>query len=72
MAAHYAIDQPKGEQVVKKLEMVIRPLMGLVYFFQGLDKQCINYASVFSLDDPLAFWGRSTPEPCLSSISDSW
>ncbi|KAL2113233.1 hypothetical protein VUR80DRAFT_4940 [Thermomyces stellatus] len=46
MAAHYAIDQPKGEQVVKKLEMVIRPLMGLVYFFQGLDKQCINYASL--------------------------
>lgn len=57
MAVHYAIDPSEEKQVVKKLDRVIMPLMALVYFFQYLDKQCINYASVFGLEDSLGLSG---------------
>ena len=50
-AVHYAIDPDEEKAVVKKLDRVIMPLMALVYFFQYLDKQSINYASVFGLTD---------------------
>lgn len=58
MAVHYAIDPSEEKQVVKKLDRVIMPLMALVYFFQYLDKQCINYASVFGLEDSLGLSGK--------------
>lgn len=50
---HYAIDPDEEKQVVRKLDRVIMPLMALVYFFQYLDKQSINYASVFGLSESL-------------------
>lgn len=50
---HYAIDPDEEKQVVKKLDRIIMPLMALVYFFQYLDKQSINYASVFGLSESL-------------------
>jgi sugar phosphate permease len=53
-AIHYAIDPDEERQVVKKLDRIIMPLMALVYFFQYLDKQSINYASVFGLSENLA------------------
>lgn len=56
-AVHYAVDPDEERRVVKKLDRVIMPLMALVYFFQYLDKQCINYASVFGLEDDLGLSG---------------
>lgn len=50
---HYAIDPDEEKQVIKKLDRIIMPLMALVYFFQYLDKQSINYASVFGLSESL-------------------
>lgn len=52
-AIHYFIDPEEERAVVKKLDRVIMPLMALVYFFQYLDKQSINYASVFGLSETL-------------------
>ena len=52
-AVHYAIDPDEEREVVKKLDRIIMPLMALVYFFQYLDKQSINYASVFGLSEDL-------------------
>jgi hypothetical protein len=57
LMVHYTIDADEERQVVKKLDRVIMPLMALVYFFQYLDKQCINYASVFGLEDSLGLSG---------------
>jgi hypothetical protein len=47
----YDIDPIEEKQVLRKLDRVILPLMALVYFMQHLDKQSINYASVFGLRD---------------------
>ncbi|CAH0047051.1 unnamed protein product [Clonostachys solani] len=52
-AVHYVIDPDEEKAVIKKLDRVILPLMALVSFFQYLDKQSINYASVFGLSDNL-------------------
>lgn len=53
LAVQYQIDPEEERAVVKKLDRVIMPLMALVYFWQYLDKQSINYASVFGLSSSL-------------------
>jgi len=54
----YQIDAIEEKQVVRKLDRVILPLMALVYFMQHLDKQSINYASVFGLQDDTHLKGQ--------------
>lgn len=54
---HVGIDSDEERSVIKKIDRVIMPLMAFVYFFQYLDKQSINYASVFGLSDSLDLSG---------------
>ncbi|KAL3434354.1 major facilitator superfamily domain-containing protein [Aspergillus tetrazonus] len=51
------IDPEAERKVVKKLDRVIMPLMAIVYFFQYLDKQSINYAAIFDLREDLHLSG---------------
>ncbi|KAL2864338.1 major facilitator superfamily domain-containing protein [Aspergillus lucknowensis] len=53
-----AIDPAEERKLVRKLDMVILPLMAFVYFFQYLDKSSINYAAVFGLRDDLSLKGQ--------------
>ncbi|KAH7138450.1 major facilitator superfamily domain-containing protein [Dendryphion nanum] len=53
----YHIEPAEEKAVVRKLDRVILPLMALVYFFQYLDKQSINYAAVFGLQQDLRLTG---------------
>ncbi|CAI9631613.1 mfs general substrate transporter [Alternaria burnsii] len=53
----YHIDPKDEKAVLRKLDRVILPLMALVYFFQYLDKQSINYAAVFGLEEDLKLSG---------------
>ncbi|KAF9641076.1 hypothetical protein BFW01_g12882 [Lasiodiplodia theobromae] len=53
----YLIDPEDEKRVLRKLDRVILPLMALVYFFQYLDKQSINYAAIFGLQDDLSLTG---------------
>ncbi|KAJ4983094.1 pantothenate transporter [Stagonosporopsis vannaccii] len=53
----YHIESEDERAVLKKLDRVILPLMALVYFFQYLDKQSINYAAVFGLQEDLKLTG---------------
>ncbi|KAF2019843.1 MFS general substrate transporter [Aaosphaeria arxii CBS 175.79] len=57
LAVAYQIDPVEEKAVLRKLDRVILPLMALVYFFQYLDKQSINYAAVFGLSDDLQLSG---------------
>ncbi|KAJ9636855.1 hypothetical protein H2199_007849 [Coniosporium tulheliwenetii] len=57
LAVVYVVDPEEEKQVLKKLDRVILPLMALVYFFQYLDKQSINYAAVFGLSKDLDLSG---------------
>ncbi|KAK6226072.1 pantothenate transporter [Colletotrichum tabaci] len=50
-------DAAEERAVVKKLDRVILPIMAVVYFFQYLDKQSINYAAVFGLSEDLRLTG---------------
>ncbi|RAH82420.1 pantothenate transporter [Aspergillus japonicus CBS 114.51] len=45
------------EQVVRKIDRFILPMLCLVFFFQFLDKQGLSYASVFGLLDDLSLQG---------------
>ncbi|KAL4933733.1 uncharacterized protein BDV17DRAFT_66737 [Aspergillus undulatus] len=51
------IDPGEERKVVRKLDRVIMPLMAIFYFFQYLDKQSINYAAVFDLQEDLKLTG---------------
>ncbi|KAL4874441.1 major facilitator superfamily domain-containing protein [Aspergillus karnatakaensis] len=51
------IDPEEERKVIRKLDRVIMPLMAVVYFFQYLDKQSINYAAVFDLSEDLNLTG---------------
>ncbi|WYZ44841.1 hypothetical protein EsH8_VIII_000157 [Colletotrichum jinshuiense] len=51
------IDPAEEKAVVRKLDRVILPIMAVVYFFQYLDKQSINYAAVFGLSEDLKLTG---------------
>ncbi|KAH7361596.1 major facilitator superfamily domain-containing protein [Plectosphaerella cucumerina] len=51
------IDPAEEKALVKKLDRVIMPVMAVVYFFQYLDKQSINYAAVFGLSEDLNLTG---------------
>ncbi|KAJ4252310.1 hypothetical protein NW762_010907 [Fusarium torreyae] len=53
-----AIDPEEEKKLVRKLDMVILPLMAFVYFFQYLDKSSINYAAVFGLREELRLNGE--------------
>ncbi|GKT48200.1 putative transporter [Colletotrichum spaethianum] len=58
---HVAFEQISPEEeaaLVRKLDRVLMPLMSFVYFFQYLDKQSINYASVFGLRKDLRLTGQ--------------
>ncbi|KAK1535925.1 hypothetical protein CPAR01_09467 [Colletotrichum paranaense] len=58
---HVAFEQISSEEeaaLVRKLDRVLMPLMAFVYFFQYLDKQSINYASVFGLRNDLSLSGQ--------------
>ncbi|KAF2165736.1 hypothetical protein M409DRAFT_67092 [Zasmidium cellare ATCC 36951] len=53
-----AIDPAEEKAVLRKIDRVILPVMALVYFFQYLDKQSINYAAVFGLQEDLGLSGQ--------------
>ncbi|KAI3539713.1 hypothetical protein CSPX01_08669 [Colletotrichum filicis] len=58
---HVAFETVSSEEeaaLVRKLDRVLMPLMAFVYFFQYLDKQSINYASVFGLRKDLTLSGQ--------------
>ncbi|KAH9873469.1 hypothetical protein IAQ61_004092 [Plenodomus lingam] len=57
LVVSYHIEPEDERAVLKKLDRVILPLMALVYFFQYLDKQSINYAAVFGLQEDLKLSG---------------
>lgn len=44
--------------VLRKIDLIIMPAMTFVYFFQYLDKQTINYASIFGLNKDLGLTGQ--------------
>ncbi|KAI1484885.1 major facilitator superfamily transporter [Biscogniauxia mediterranea] len=47
---HAVIILPEEDQkVLRRIDLVILPIMLTVYFLQGLDKSCLAYASVFGL-----------------------
>ncbi|EYE99853.1 pantothenate transporter [Aspergillus ruber CBS 135680] len=48
----FSLDEERG--VVKKIDWFVLPMMCLVFFFQYLDKQSLNYASVFGLIEHLS------------------
>ncbi|KAF9869749.1 major facilitator superfamily transporter [Colletotrichum karsti] len=52
------INPEEERALVRKLDRVLMPLMAFVYFFQYLDKQSINYASVFGLRKDLRLTGQ--------------
>lgn len=56
--AEFVIDPVEEKKVLRKLDRVIMPLTALVYFMQHLDKQSINYASVFGLQQDLNLIGQ--------------
>ncbi|KAI0593487.1 major facilitator superfamily transporter [Biscogniauxia sp. FL1348] len=39
----------EDQKVLRRIDLVILPIMLTVYFLQGLDKSCLAYASVFGL-----------------------
>ncbi|VUC30795.1 unnamed protein product, partial [Clonostachys rosea] len=51
------IDPEEEKKLVRKLDMVIMPMMAFVYFFQYIDKQTINYAAIFGLKTDLKLTG---------------
>lgn len=53
-----AIDPAEEKAVLRKIDRVILPVMALVYYFQYLDKQSINYAAVFGLREDLGLSGQ--------------
>lgn len=53
----YHIDQEDERRVLRRIDFFIMPAMVLIFFFEFLDKQTINYASVFGLNDSLALSG---------------
>ncbi|OAL43403.1 MFS general substrate transporter [Pyrenochaeta sp. DS3sAY3a] len=54
----FEIDPDEERAVVRKLDMVIMPMMALVYFFQYLDKASINQAAIFGLRKDLHLTGE--------------
>ncbi|KAJ9139406.1 MFS general substrate transporter [Pleurostoma richardsiae] len=53
----YHIDPAEEKAVLRKIDWIVMPAMTFVYFFQYLDKQTINYASVFGLNSDLNLTG---------------
>ncbi|RGP64751.1 pantothenate transporter [Fusarium sporotrichioides] len=51
-------DTEEEERLVKKLDRFIMPIMAIVYFFQYIDKNSINYTSVFGLKSDLKLTDR--------------
>ncbi|KKA24965.1 Major facilitator superfamily transporter [Rasamsonia emersonii CBS 393.64] len=47
------IDPVEEKKVLRKIDRVVMPLMFVVFFFQFLDKQTINYASVFGMQQDI-------------------
>ena len=56
-AVVYHIDAAEEARVRRRIDYFIMPAMVMVFFFQFLDKQTINYASVFGLSDSLDLSG---------------
>ncbi|CAJ0539165.1 Ff.00g069160.m01.CDS01 [Fusarium sp. VM40] len=52
------IDPEEEKRLVRKLDRYIMPLMAVVYFFQYLDKNSINFAAVFGLREDLSLCGE--------------
>ncbi|KAM0356664.1 hypothetical protein HYE67_011093 [Fusarium culmorum] len=46
-------DAEEEQRLVKKLDLFIMPIMAVVYFFQYIDKNSINYTAVFGLRSDL-------------------
>ncbi|KAH8880474.1 MFS general substrate transporter [Thozetella sp. PMI_491] len=57
LPADFHIDPPEERALVRRIDRVIMPIMAIVYFFQYLDKQSINYAAVFNLSTDLHLSG---------------
>lgn len=56
--AALVIDLDEEKAVLRKIDRVVLPVMALVFFFQYLDKQGINYAAVFGLQQDLRLTGQ--------------
>ncbi|KAK4631520.1 hypothetical protein CLAFUW4_03435 [Fulvia fulva] len=75
--AHAFVDDPKAERrVLWKIDMVVLPMMCLVFFTQHLDKQSLSYASVYGLleDLNLSSHQYSWLTSCfyLSQLASEW
>ncbi|KAH8817061.1 major facilitator superfamily domain-containing protein [Xylogone sp. PMI_703] len=56
-AVEYFIDPEEDRRVLWKIDRVVMPIMMIVLFFQYLDKQSINYATVFNMNKDLNLSG---------------
>lgn len=57
-AVEYDISPAEDARVRRRIDYFMMPAMVLVFFFQFLDKQSINYAAVFGLTDDLKLSGQ--------------
>jgi ACS family allantoate permease-like MFS transporter len=58
-AVVYHIDPAEEARVLRRIDWCVMPAMVTCFFFQFLDKQTINYASVFGLSEDLNLSGKS-------------
>ena len=56
-AVEYHIDADEDTRVRRRIDYFMMPAMVLVFFFEFLDKQTINYAAVFGLTNTLNLTG---------------
>lgn len=42
-------DEQRGKKLVRKIDLMIMPLLCCTYVLQYVDKQCLSYAAVFDL-----------------------
>ena len=59
-AVEYHIDPDEDAHVRRWIDYFIMPAMVLVVFFQFVDKQSINYAAVFGLNEALDLTGSDS------------
>ncbi|KAF2102848.1 MFS general substrate transporter [Rhizodiscina lignyota] len=53
----YFVDPEEEKKVVRKIDLYVMPALVIVFFFQFLDKQTINYAAVFGMQTDLHLSG---------------
>jgi hypothetical protein len=64
------LDPAEAKQVLRKVDRRILPILIVIYLLQYLDKNGINYASVYGLEDGTHLEGQVC---CIQSVtSRSW